>query len=141
MGLWECLRQWQRGRLVAGVTASLLVHVLLAWCVLWGLKGELQPHWVPKRGDTIIVELPKPEEPASAGSPTAPPAAVRPPAPPPAPSSTVTSRAPPAAPAPPPPPPPPARPPAPPPAPSSTVRSTPPPAPPPREERRVAVAP
>jgi TonB family protein len=96
MGLWEFLRQWQRGRLVAGVTASLLVHVLLAWCVLWGLKGELQPHWVPKRGDTIIVELPKPEEPASAGSPTVPPAAARPPAPPPAPSSTVRATPPPA---------------------------------------------
>jgi len=81
MGLWEFLRQWPRGRLVSGVLVSLLVHVLMAWAVLWGLHGELLPRWVPKRGDTIIVELPRPEESATIGSPAAPP-----PAPPPAPA-------------------------------------------------------
>jgi TonB C terminal len=116
MGLWEFLQQWPRGRLIAGVVVSLLVHVLLAWSVLWGLKGELLPRWVPKRGDTIIVELSKPEEPANAGSPTAPPAPARPPAPP---TPARSSAPPPARPAPP-------------------QRETPPVA---REERRVASAP
>jgi outer membrane biosynthesis protein TonB len=73
MGLWEFLRQWPRGRMLAGVLVSLLVHVLVTWAVLWGLQGGLAPQWVPRKGDTIIVELPKPEEPASAGSPAAPP--------------------------------------------------------------------
>jgi TonB family protein len=87
MGLWEFLRQWPRGRLVSGVLVSLLVHVLMAWAVFWGLRGELLPRWVPKRGDTIIVELPRPEESANIGSPAAPPPApppARPPAPAPA---------------------------------------------------------
>jgi len=39
MGLWEFLRQWPRGRMVAGVLVSLLVHVLVTWGVLWGIKG------------------------------------------------------------------------------------------------------
>jgi TonB family protein len=86
MGLWEFLRQWPRGRLFTGVMASLLVHVLLALGVLWALKSELKTKDVAKRGDTLIVELPKPEEPANAGSPNAasptPPAPVRPPSPP-----------------------------------------------------------
>jgi TonB family protein len=63
---------------VLGAVASLLVHVIVAWLILWGLKGSVLPAWVPKRGDTIIVELPRPEEPASAGSPKAPPPAPRP---------------------------------------------------------------
>ena len=111
MGLWEFLRQWPRARLATGIVVSVLVHVLVAWAVLWGLKGELMPRWVPKKGDTIIVELPKPEEPATAGNPTAQP----PPAPRPAP----------------------ARPPAPAASRPSPPRETP---PPPREERRVASA-
>ncbi len=86
MGLWEFLRQWPRGRLFTGVMASLLVHVLLALGVLWALKSELMAKDVPKRGDTLIVDLAKPEEPANAGSPTAasptPPAPARPPSPP-----------------------------------------------------------
>jgi TonB family protein len=98
MGLWEFLRQWQRSRLVLGALASLLVHVILAWSVLWGLQGEVRRPWMPKRGDTIIVELPRPDEPGSAGSPTAPPPA-RPPAPAP-PRATVKPPAPPATPAP-----------------------------------------
>lgn len=81
MGLWEFLRQWPRGRLVTGVVASVLVHVLVAWAVLWGLEGELMPRWVPKKGDTIIVELSKPEEPANAGTPSAPSPPAAPPTP------------------------------------------------------------
>ena len=71
--------------MVAGVLVSILVHVLVTWGVLWSLKVGMTPQWVPKKGDSIIVELPRPEEPASAGSPAAPaPAAAarqRPPAP------------------------------------------------------------
>jgi hypothetical protein len=113
MGLWEFLKQWQRGRLVTGVVASLLIHVLLALLVTVGLKGQLIPRLVPKRGDTIIVELPKPEEQANAGTPSQGSPA------PPAPAT-------------------PARPPSPP-----AARPTPPPreTPAPREERRVASAP
>jgi TonB family protein len=73
MGLWEFLQQWPRRRLVAGAIVSLLVHALLTWVVLWGLTGELTPRWRPKPGDTIIVELPRPDETAQAGSPSAPP--------------------------------------------------------------------
>jgi TonB family protein len=118
MGLWEFLRQWPRGRLVAGVAASILVHVVMAWAVLWGLAGDLAPQWKTKKGDTIIVELPKPEEAASPGVPAPP----SPPAPRPAPASPpapVASR-----------PTPPRAAPQPPRAPE-----------PPREERRVASAP
>jgi TonB family protein len=79
MDLWEFLRQWPRRRLLAGVVASLLIHALLTWAVVWGLRGGLLPRWVPKRGDTIIVELPRPEEPAMAGSPAAPPPPAAPP--------------------------------------------------------------
>src|SRR6185369_10212292 len=111
MGLWEFLRQWPRGRMIAGVVASILVHVLVAWGVLWGLKGELAPRWIPKKGDTIVVDLAKPEEPAAAGSPEPPPA-VRPA--PPQPPAPAAKPAPPA------------------------QRAAP---PPPREERRVASAP
>jgi TonB family protein len=112
MDLWEFLRQWPRRRLLVGVVASLLIHALLTWAVVWGLRGGLLPRWVPKRGDTIIVELPRPEETATAGSPAAPP--------PPPPSAAPPARAT-----------PPAR-------PSSPPREAP---SPPREERRVASAP
>jgi TonB family protein len=125
MDLWEFLRQWPRRRLLAGVVASLLIHALLTWAVVWGLRGGLLPRWVPKRGDTIIVELPRPEEPATAGSraappPPAPPAAAPSPAPPP-PSAAAPPTRPPA----------PAR-------PASPPREAP---APPREERRVAIVP
>jgi TonB family protein len=94
MSLWEFLRQWPRGRLVVGVVASILVHVLVTWGVLWGLRGGLAPRWVPKKGETIIVELPKPEEPASAGSPAAPPPPAARPAPRQPPAATAARPAP-----------------------------------------------
>ena len=81
MGLWEFLQQWSRGRVVVGVVASLLIHVLVAGGLLWGLAPELAPKWTPKPGDALIVELPKPDEPASAGSPSAPPPPAGSPAP------------------------------------------------------------
>jgi TonB family protein len=111
MGLWEFLRQWPRGPMIAGIAASILVHGLLAWVVLWGLMGSPEPRWTPRKGDTIIVELPESTEPARAGTPSPPAPAVARPEP--APSPT------PAAP------------------PSAPVR----PAPPRPEERRVATAP
>jgi TonB family protein len=114
MGLWEFLRQWQGGRLAAGIVTSVLIHVLLAWAVLSGLSGSLSPRLVPKKGDTIIVELPKPDEPANAGNPSAPPAPARPPAPPVPSRPSVASR------------------------PVPPARETP---PAPHEERRVASAP
>jgi TonB family protein len=81
MGLWEFLRQWPRGRLVVGVAVSIVAHALLTWGVLWGLVGVKPPRWAPKPGDTLIVELPRPEESGRAGTPSAP--SPPPPAPPP----------------------------------------------------------
>jgi outer membrane biosynthesis protein TonB len=73
MGLWEFLQQWPRARTVAGIAASLLIHVLVIAGVFWGLAPGLAPKWKAKPGDALIVELPTPEEPASAGNPSAPP--------------------------------------------------------------------
>src|SRR4029453_16766952 len=114
MGLWEFLRQWRPSRGTGGVVASILLHLAVVAIVLWGGKILPDSRWKAKKGDALIVELPKPEEPAPAGTPKAP---IAPPAPPPPPRHP---RSPPN-PAPPPP----------------TVRG--PPAP--REERRVASAP
>ena len=69
MGLWEFLRQWPRGRLIAGILVSIMIHLAV---VLWAVKAERHQSPVTKRGDTIIVELAKPEEPANAGTPTTP---------------------------------------------------------------------
>jgi outer membrane biosynthesis protein TonB len=72
MGLWEFLQQWQRSRILAGVAVSLLVHVLVAAGLLWGLRADLAPKWKTKPGDTLIVELPRPEEPGPASRAAAP---------------------------------------------------------------------
>ena len=136
MGLVEFLRQWQRGRLVAGVAVSILLHlalILLAVGVrLPGSRFEV------KRGEPLIVELPKGNDsppPGVGGTP-----APRPSPPPSAPSRPVPVRPAPA------PRPAPAAPkvavaPAPPPA--EPVRQSPPPAPRPDPEpaRQVASAP
>jgi len=84
MGLWEFLQQWQRGRVVVGAVVSILVHVLLVAGLLWGLGPDLSPKWRAKPGDdTLIVELPKPDERGAAGTPAAaPPPGVARPAPP-----------------------------------------------------------
>jgi TonB family protein len=73
MGLWEFLQQWPRGRLITGVVTSIAIHLLVVGAALWGLVPELEPKWKAKPGDTLIVELPSPEEPGAAGSPAAPP--------------------------------------------------------------------
>jgi len=79
MGLWEFLRQWRPSRVAVGVAASIFLHLALVAIVLWGPK--LVPRkWDVKKGDSIIVELPKPDEPAPRGVPSAPPAPAAPPA-------------------------------------------------------------
>jgi len=121
MGLWEFLRQWRPSRVAVGVTASIFLHLAVVALVLWGGKILPRSRWDVKRGDSLIVELPKLQEPASAGLPSAPPAPPAPPsrpAPPSPPSPPVASPKPPA------------------PAPAAPR-----PAPPAPEERRVASAP
>jgi outer membrane biosynthesis protein TonB len=78
MGLWEFLQQWRRGRIVAGVVASILIHALVVAGMLWGLAPELTPRWRAKPGDTLIVELPRPDEPGAPGGPSATPPPARP---------------------------------------------------------------
>jgi len=93
MGLWEFLQQWRSGRMYAGVAASIILHALLVSAVLLGLQLPSGPRWKTKPGDALIVELPKPDEPASAGSPNAPPPAPRTPS---APAPAARPAAPPA---------------------------------------------
>ena len=119
MGLWEFLKQWrpQPSRITVGIAASIFLHLALVSMVLWGGKLVPSSKWELKKGDSIIVELPKPEEPASPGVPSAPP-------PPPARSAPPAPPAPPVA--------------APKPAPPAPAAPRPAPVP---EERRVASAP
>ena len=57
MGLMEFLRQWQRGRLAAGVAVSIAIHLALIAVFVWGrLPGA---RYDVKRGEPLIVELPK----------------------------------------------------------------------------------
>jgi len=93
MSLWEFLQQWRGGRAAAGVTVSVLLHILVVLAVLWGAKLPLADKWRAKPGDALIVELPQPDESPAPGSPDAPAAAApsapaaatpRPPAAPPA---------------------------------------------------------
>jgi outer membrane biosynthesis protein TonB len=70
MGLGEFLRQWAGSRIAVGVALSVLLHVLLVASLLWGLVPGLAPQWKTKPGDSLIVELPKPDEPAGVGVPS-----------------------------------------------------------------------
>jgi TonB family protein len=75
MGLVEFLRQWQRGRLAAGVAVSILVHVVLV-LLLVGVRLPGSRIDV-KRGEPLIVELPKGDDsppPGQGGSPPSAPA-------------------------------------------------------------------
>jgi protein TonB len=57
MGLMEFLRQWQGSRVAAGVVASVVLHVaLIALAVGIRLPGQ---RYDVKRGEPLIVELPK----------------------------------------------------------------------------------
>jgi hypothetical protein len=82
MGLWEFLRQWRPSRVTVGIVASILLHLAIVALVLWGGKLVPSSRWNVKKGDSLIVELPKPEEPAPAGLPSAPAAPPSRPSPP-----------------------------------------------------------
>src|SRR5207245_10331578 len=60
MGLMEFLRQWQRGRLATGVAVSVAIHLALAALLLWG--GLPAARYDVKRGEPLIVDLPKAED-------------------------------------------------------------------------------
>jgi len=72
MGLWQFLQEWRGSRAAAGITASVLLHVLLVTAVLWGSKFPITERWRTKPGDALIVELPKPDESPEPGVPDAP---------------------------------------------------------------------
>jgi len=85
MGLMEFLRQWQPGRLAAGVAASVAIHLVLMALILWG--GLPASSYHVKRGEPLIVELPKAEDsppPGLGGAPVPQPSAPTSPAAPPA---------------------------------------------------------
>ncbi|HVG80224.1 MAG TPA: hypothetical protein VNF03_18900, partial [Patescibacteria group bacterium] len=78
MGLWEFLQQWRPSRVTVGVAASIFLHLAVVAIILWG--GLIIPSREKvKKGDALIVELPKADEPAPAGTP-GPPVAPPPPA-------------------------------------------------------------
>lgn len=86
MGLLEFLRQWPSRDLAAGVLASALLHGLVVVAILqWRPTAET---YAQRQGDGLIVELSEADEPAGAGTPTAPPA--RPGRPAPAPPAVAT---------------------------------------------------
>jgi TonB family protein len=74
----EFLRQWQRGRLAAGIVASIILHlVLLALAVGLRLPGA---RYDVKRGEPLIVELPKGDDsppPGPGGAPASTPSPPR----------------------------------------------------------------
>jgi len=101
MGLWEFLQQWRPSRVTVGVAASIFLHLAVVAIILWG--GLIIPSREKvKKGDALIVELPKADEPAPAGTPgppVAPPAPAARPSPPPsapkpAPTPPAVQRAP-----------------------------------------------
>src|SRR5437667_6171428 len=83
MGLMEFLRQWQPGRLAAGVAASVAIHLALVALILW--TGLPASRYDVKRGEPLIVELPRADDtppPGLGGAPVPqPPAPSTPPAP------------------------------------------------------------
>ena len=67
MGLWEFLQQWRPSRVTVGVAASIFLHLAVVAIILWG--GLIIPsREKAKKGDALIVELPKADEPAPAGT-------------------------------------------------------------------------
>jgi TonB family protein len=88
MGLMEFLRQWQRGRLVAGVLASIVLHAIVVALVL-GLRLP-DSRYDAKRGEPLIVELPKGDDSPPPGRGGAPASAPSPP--PSAPAPNVAAR-------------------------------------------------
>jgi protein TonB len=66
----EFLRQWQRGRLAAGVVASVLLHVVLVALAV-GIRLPAS-RYEARRGEPLIVELPKAPDSPPPGRPDAP---------------------------------------------------------------------
>jgi len=86
----EFLRQWQRGRLAAGVAASVAIHLVVVALLLWG--GLPVSRYDVKRGEPLFVELPKGDDsppPGVGGAPAARPAAPAAPAAPSAPTAVA----------------------------------------------------
>ena len=65
----EFLRQWQRGRLSAGVIVSVLIHLAVI-AALWQARLPSKEH--AKRGEPLIVELPKLDDSPPPGRPGTP---------------------------------------------------------------------
>jgi len=82
MGLVEFLRQWERGRIAAGVGISILLHLVL---VLLAVGIHLPGRVNVKRGEPLIVELPRGDDSPPPGDGGAPASKPSPPAAPPAP--------------------------------------------------------
>ena len=69
MGLVEFLRQWERGRIAAGVGISILLHLAL---IILAIGIHLPTRTQLKRGEPLIVELPKADDsppPGDGGAP------------------------------------------------------------------------
>jgi TonB family protein len=70
MGLMEFLRQWQGSRHAAGIGVSVAIHLLLlALAIGIRLPGH---RWDVKRGEPLIVELPRADDSPPPGTPGAP---------------------------------------------------------------------
>jgi protein TonB len=77
MGLMEFLRQWQPGRLAAGVAASVVLHLIIV-ALAMGIRLLPASRYDVTRGEPLIVELPKGEDsppPGLGGTPAARPSA------------------------------------------------------------------
>src|SRR5438093_12116664 len=70
MGLIEFLRQWQRGRLAAGVTVSVLLQLVFVALVICLRLPDTR--YEARRGEPLSVELPKAPESPPPGFPGAP---------------------------------------------------------------------
>jgi TonB family protein len=77
MTLWEFLRQWQGGRLAAGVIVSVLLHLAIIAVVL-GVRLPSTNRWDVKRGEPLIVELPPKADDSPPPGPPGAPAPARP---------------------------------------------------------------
>ena len=91
MGLVEFLRQWERGRLAAGVAVSILLHLAL---ILMAVGIHLPGRVDVKRGEPLIVELPRGNDSPPPGDGGAPASKPSPPPSPPVPKTQARPAAP-----------------------------------------------
>jgi TonB family protein len=91
MGLVEFLRQWERGRLAAGVAVSILLHLAL---ILMAVGIHLPGRVDVKRGEPLIVELPRGNDSPPPGDGGAPASKPSPPPTPPVPKTQARPAAP-----------------------------------------------